>query len=63
MNSGQEHQWHIELEHILCKVRHAKAWLEDSNQQTVSARQAIYELEPVIEMLEELCEITKGETA
>jgi hypothetical protein len=32
MNSGQEHQWHIELE-------------------------------PVIEMLEELCEITKGETA
>jgi hypothetical protein len=58
-----EHQWHIELDYILCKVRHAKQILDESNLQTLSDSKAIKELEPVIVMLEELCEITKGETA
>ena len=58
-----EHQWHIELDYILCKVRHAKQILNESNLKTVSDSRAIQELEPVVLMLEELCEITKGEAA
>jgi hypothetical protein len=58
-----EHEWHIELDYILCKVRHAVQILNESNLKTVSDTWAIKELEPVIAMLQDLCEITKGETA
>lgn len=58
-----EHEWHIELDYILCKVRHAVQILNESNLQTVSDRRAIQELKPVMVMLQELCEITKGEEA
>jgi hypothetical protein len=58
-----EHEWHIELDYILCKVRHAVQILNESNLKTVSDSNAIKELEPVIVMLQDLCEITKGETA
>ena len=62
MNEGQEHEWHIELDYLLCKVRRAVQILNESNLQTLSDSYAIKELEPVISRLQELCELTKGET-
>lgn len=58
-----EHEWHIELDYILSKVRHAVQILGESNLKTVSDTRAIEQLKPVISLLENLCEITKGETA
>jgi hypothetical protein len=58
-----EHEWHIELDYILCKVRHAVQILNESNLKTVSDTRAIEQLKPVISLLENLCEITKGEEA
>jgi hypothetical protein len=62
MTEGQEHKWHIELDYLLCKVRHAVQILNESNLQTLSDSYAIKELEPVISSLQELCELTKGES-
>jgi hypothetical protein len=58
-----EHEWHIELDYILCNVRHAVQILSESNLKTVSDTRAIEKLKPVISLLENLCEITKGEEA
>jgi len=62
MNEGQEHEWHIELDYLLAKVRHAVQILNESNLKTLSDGYAIKELEPVISRLQELCELTKGES-
>jgi hypothetical protein len=58
-----EHEWHIELDYILCKVRHAVQILSESNLPTLSDKKAIQELKPAIALLQDLCEITKGEEA
>jgi len=60
MDTGQEHEWHIELDYLLCKVRHAKEILGTGGFDC--ACQANKELEPVLFRLQELCEITQGES-
>ena len=60
---NEEHEWHIELDYILCNVRYAVQILSESNLKTVSDTRAIEQLKPVISLLENLCEITKGEEA
>ena len=59
MNEGQEHLWHIELDYILAKVRHAKEILGEGGLDC--AYLANKELAPVLFRLQELCELTKGE--
>jgi hypothetical protein len=56
-----EHEWHIELDYILSKVRHAKEIL--GRGEANCAYNANKLLEPVLFRLQELCEITKGEEA
>ena len=60
MNKGQEHEWHIELDYMLAKVRHAKEILGEGGFDC--AYRANKELEPVLFRLQELCELTNGET-
>jgi hypothetical protein len=62
MNEGQEHEWHIELDYMRAQLRYAVQILNESNLQTLSDSYAIKELEPVISRLQELCELTKGES-
>jgi hypothetical protein len=61
MTSGQEHEWHIELDYMLAKVRHAKEIL--GRGEANCAYNANKLLEPVLFRLQELCEMTKGEQA
>lgn len=57
MNEGQEHQWHIELDDMRARVRYALG-----NIDSLSKRKDVTgQLEVVLNRLDELCEITKGE--
>jgi hypothetical protein len=57
MNEGQEHQWHIELDDMRARVRFAL-----DNIDSLSKRKDVTgQLEVVLNRLDELCEITKGE--
>jgi hypothetical protein len=57
MNEGQEHQWHIELDDMRARVRYAL-----DNIDSLSKRKDVTgQLEVVLNRLDELCEITKGE--
>lgn len=58
MDEGQEHQWHIELDDMRSRLRYALNNLDD-----ISKRQQVqHQLEVVLSRLNELCEITQGET-
>ena len=58
MNEGQEHQWHIELDDMRARVRFAR-----NNIDSLDKRKDVTgQLEVVLNRLDELCEITKGET-
>lgn len=58
MNEGQEHLWHIELDHLRAQVRFA---LENLN--SLDKRNDVKgKLEDVYDRLEDLCETTKGES-
>jgi len=59
MNEGQEHQWHIELDHMRAQLRFVLDNLNDiSRRDNVKGK-----IENVYFMLDELCEQTKGEEA
>lgn len=59
MNEGQEHQWHIELDHMRAQLRYVLDNLNDiSKRDNVKGK-----VENVYFMLDELCEQTKGEEA
>ena len=58
MIEGQEHEWHIELEHMKAQLRYAL-----NNLDSISKRGDVQgKIENVYFMLDELCEQTKGET-
>jgi hypothetical protein len=58
MNEGQEHEWHIELEHMRAQVRYALNNLDDlPKREDVRGK-----LEVTLMRLKDLCELTKGET-
>lgn len=59
MDEGQEHQWHIELDHMRAQLRFVLDNLNDiSKRDNVKGK-----IENVYFMLDELCEQTKGEEA
>ena len=59
MDEGQEHQWHIELDHMRAQLRFVLNNLND-----ISKRNDVKgKIENVYFMLDELCEQTKGEEA
>lgn len=59
MNEGQEHQWHIELDHMRAQLRFVLDNLNDiSKRDNVKGK-----IENVYFTLDELCEQTKGEEA
>ena len=59
MDQGQEHQWHIELDHMRAQLRYVLDNLNDiSKRDNVKGK-----VENVYFMLDELCEQTKGEEA
>ena len=58
MTEGQEHEWHIELDDMRARVRFAL-----NNIDSLSKRKDVTgQLEVVVSRLNELCEITKGES-
>ena len=57
MDAGQEHEWHIELDHMRAQLKFALNNLNDlSKRNDVKGK-----IENVYFMLDELCEQTKGE--
>ena len=59
MDEGQEHQWHIELDHMRAQLRFVLDNLND-----ISKRNDVKgKIENVYFTLDELCEQTKGEEA
>lgn len=59
MDEGQEHQWHIELDHMRAQLRFVLNNLND-----ISKRNDVKgKIENVYFTLDELCEQTKGEEA
>jgi hypothetical protein len=58
MIEGQEHEWHIELEHMKAQLRYAL-----NNLDSISKRGDVQgKIENVYFTLDELCEQTKGES-
>jgi hypothetical protein len=57
MNEGQEHQWHIELDDMRARVRYALDNIDSLDKR----KDVTGQLEVVLNRLDELCEITKGE--
>ena len=56
MNEGQEHQWHIELDHMRAQLRFVLDNLNDiSKRDNVKGK-----IENVYFMLDELCEIGRA---
>jgi len=58
MTEGQEHEWHIELDYMRATVRYALNNLDDlPKREDVRGR-----LEVALMRLNDLCELTKGES-
>lgn len=57
MNEGQEHQWHIELDYMRARVRYALDNIDSLDKR----KDVTGQLEVVLNRLDELCEITRGE--
>lgn len=58
MTEGQEHEWYIELEHMRAQLRYALNNLDDlPKREDVRGK-----MEMVLWRLNDLCELTKGET-
>ena len=58
MNEGQEHEWHIELDYMRAQLRYALNNLDDlPKREDVRGR-----LEVTLMRLNDLCELTKGES-
>lgn len=58
MDRGQEHEWHIELAYMRDKVYWALNNLDDLSRRSDVKGQ----LEVVVARLDELCNVTKGES-
>lgn len=58
MTEGQEHEWHIELDDMRARVRWALNNLDEIPQRT----QVRHQLETVLSRLNDLCELTQGES-
>ena len=57
MTEGQEHEWHIELDDMRARVRFALNHIEDLSKR----KDVTGQLEVVLDRLNELVELTKGE--
>lgn len=58
MTEGQEHEWHIELDDMRARLRYAL-----NNLDSIERRRYVkHQIEIVVNRLNELCELTKGET-
>jgi hypothetical protein len=58
MTEGQEHEWHIELDYMRAQLRYALNNLDD-----LPKREAVRgKMEVVLMRLNDLCELTKGES-
>jgi hypothetical protein len=58
MTQGQEHEWHIELDDMRARLRYALDNLDSIDKRTYVRHQ----IEQVRSRLNELVELTKGET-
>ncbi len=58
MNEGQEHEWHIELDDMRARLRYALENLDNIERRTYVRHQ----IEQVRSRLNELCELTQGES-
>lgn len=58
MTEGQEHEWHIELDDMRARLRYALNNLDSIERRTYVKHQ----IEIVVNRLNELCELTKGES-
>ena len=58
MDAGQEHEWHIELDDMRARLRYALDNLDNIDKRTYVRHQ----IEQVRSRLNELCELTKGES-
>jgi len=58
MTEGQEHEWHIELDHMRAQLRYALDNLDSIERRTYVRHQ----IEQVRSRLNELCELTQGES-
>ena len=58
MTEGQEHEWHIELDYMRRQLRYALNNLDDISRRTDVKCQ----IETVIWRLNDMCELTKGES-
>ena len=57
MTEGQEHEWHIELDDMRARLRYAL-----NNLDSIERRRYVkHQIEIVVNRLNELCELTKGE--
>lgn len=58
MTEGQEHEWHIELDYMRAQLRYAL-----DNLDTLSKRNDVKgKIEVVLMRLNDLCELTQGES-
>lgn len=58
MTEGQEHEWHIELDDMRARLRYAL-----NNLDSIERRRYVkHQIEIVVNRLNELCELTKGES-
>lgn len=61
MTEGQEHEWHIELDDMRARLRYALDNWEKLDY--IERRRYVkHQIEQVVSRLNELCELTKGET-
>ena len=58
MTDGQEHLWHIELDDMRARLRYALNDLDSIERRTYVKHQ----IEQVVSRLNELCELTEGES-
>lgn len=58
MTEGQEHEWHIELDDMRARLRYALVNLDSIERR----RYVKHQIEIVVNRLNELCELTKGES-
>lgn len=58
MNEGQEYEWHIDLDDMRARLRYVLDNLDSIEKRTYVRHQ----IEQVRSRLNELCEITKGES-
>ena len=58
MNEGQEHEWHIELDYMRAQLR----WVLNNLDNKPRFNDVKGKIEVVCSRLQDLCELTKGET-